>query len=30
MNEKANDKTDLTSFINGATLTFFKSGWVVI
>lgn len=29
-NEKANDKTDLASFINGATLTFFKSGWVVI
>jgi hypothetical protein len=29
-NKKANDKTDLTSFINGATLTFFKSGWVVI
>ena len=29
-NDKANDKTDLTTFINGAVLTFFKSGWIVI
>ena len=29
-NNNANDKTDLTSFINGAALTFFKSGWRVI
>ena len=29
-NDKANDKTELTTFINGATLTFFKSSWIVI
>jgi hypothetical protein len=29
-NDKASDKTDLTNFINGAALTFFKSGWIVI
>ena len=29
-NDKANDKTDFTTFINGAVLTYFKSGWIVI
>ena len=29
-NDKANGNTDLTTFINGAALTYFKSGWVVI
>ena len=29
-NDKANSKTDLTTFINGAALTYFKSGWIVI
>jgi hypothetical protein len=29
-NDKAHDKTDLTTFIDGAVLTFFKSGWIVI
>ncbi|MVN23551.1 hypothetical protein GO621_18685 [Mucilaginibacter sp. HMF7410] len=29
-NHNATSKTDLTSFINGAALTFFKSGWIVI
>ena len=29
-NDKASSKTDLTTFINGAALTYFKSGWIVI
>ena len=29
-NDKANGKTDLTTFINGAALTYFKSCWIVI
>ncbi len=29
-NESATDKTDLTNFINGASLTFFHEGWVGI
>lgn len=29
-NYNASGKTNLTTFINGATLTFFKSGWIVI
>jgi hypothetical protein len=29
-NETANRKTDLTTFINGSKLTFFKSGWLIL
>jgi hypothetical protein len=29
-NETANRKTDLTTFINGSELTFFKSGWLIL
>ena len=29
-NDKASIKTDMTTFINGAALTYFKSGWIVI
>jgi len=29
-NEQATAQTDMTSFINGATLTFFKAGWIII
>ena len=29
-NDKANSKTDLIAFINGAALTYFKSSWIVI
>ena len=29
-NESATDKTELTDFINGASLTFFHVGWVGI
>ena len=29
-NDKANSKTELIAFINGAALTYFKSSWIVI
>lgn len=29
-NQNATDKTDIETFINGASLTFFKEGWIII